>query len=70
MISPTSKTVMAEPEAGIPNAGDDPMTGDQADLLRALCEEAGEPYNAGLTEREALARIEELRNTLNTEQNL
>ena len=70
MIPPTAKPVMAETEAGIPNAGDDPMTGDQADLLRALCEEAGEPYNAGLTEREALDRIEELRDRLNTEQNL
>lgn len=70
MIPPTAKPVMAETEAGSPNTGDDPMTGDQADLLRALCEEAGEPYNAGLTEREALARIEELRDHLNTDQNL
>ena len=70
MIPPTARPVTPDSGAGIPDERDRPMTGDQADLLRALCEEAGEPYNAGLTEREALARIEELRDTLNTDQNL
>ncbi|SEM49002.1 Protein of unknown function [Loktanella fryxellensis] len=49
---------------------DDPMTGDQADLLRALCEDAGEPFNAGLSQAEALARIEDLTRHLNTDLNL
>lgn len=70
MISPTSKAVVSETDAQVANDADGPMTGDQADLLRSLCEEASEPFNAGLTEREALARIEELRNSLNTDQNL
>lgn len=70
MIPPTAKPVMSETDASVANAADRPMTGDQADLLRALCEEATEPFNAGLTEAEALARIEDLRNSLNTDQNL
>ena len=70
MIPPTAKPVMAEDDARMAGGADAPMTGDQADLLRALCEEANEPYDAGLTQAEALARIEALRESLNTEQNL
>ena len=53
-----------------PNDPDSPMTGDQADLLRVLCENAGEPFDASLTQAQALQRIEALRDTLNTDQNL
>lgn len=70
MIPPTITPEMSDNEAGVPDASDSPMTGDQADLLRALCEEASEPFNASLTQGEALARIEELRDSLNTDQNL
>lgn len=70
MIPPTAKPVLDEIDARLPGPQDDPMTGDQADLLRALCEEATEPFDAGLTQAEALARIEELRQSLNTDQNL
>lgn len=44
---------------------DAPMTGDQADLLRVLCEEATEPFDASLTQRQALERIEALRDEVN-----
>ncbi|MEJ6397257.1 DUF3072 domain-containing protein [Yoonia sp. 208BN28-4] len=53
-----------------PNSPDAPMTGDQADLLKALCTEAGEPFNEGLTQIEAHRRIKELSDHLNTDQNL
>ncbi|MFZ3580858.1 DUF3072 domain-containing protein [Loktanella sp. DJP18] len=70
MIPPTVTPEMSDREPGTPDSSDSPMTGDQADLLRALCEEASEPFNASLTQREALDRIEELRDSLNTNQNL
>ncbi len=53
-----------------PNSPDEPMTGDQADLLQVLCAEASEPFNDGLTQIEAHRRIIALRNHLNTDQNL
>ena len=53
-----------------PHDPDSPMTGDQADLLRVLCESATEPFDASLTQGQALRRIEELRDHLNTDQNL
>jgi DUF3072 family protein len=40
--------------------GDEPMTGSQASYLRTLCQEAGEPFDDGLTKAEASRRIEEL----------
>ena len=69
MIPPT-KAVLDEPEAETPDGADAPMTGDQADLLQALCQEAGEPYDGNLTQIEAVERIEALRQTLNRDQNL
>ncbi len=42
-------------------SGDEPMTGAQASYLKTLCEEAGEPFDAGLTKAEASRRIDELR---------
>jgi hypothetical protein len=40
---------------------DEPMTGAQASYLKTLCEEAGVPFEEGLTKAEASARIDELR---------
>ncbi len=40
--------------------GDEPMTGAQASYLKTLCEEAGEPFEGGLTKARASQRIEEL----------
>ncbi len=40
--------------------GDEPMTGAQASYLKTLSEEAGEPFEAGLTKAEASQRIDEL----------
>lgn len=70
MIPPTTKPVTDETDARVPDAADQPMTGDQADLLRVLCEQASEPFDASLTQGAALARIEALRRHLNTDQNL
>ncbi len=40
--------------------GEEPMTGPQASYLRTLCQEAGEPFDEGLTKAQASRRIEEL----------
>lgn len=40
--------------------GEEPMTGPQASYLRTLCQEAGEPFEEGLTKAEASRRIEAL----------
>lgn len=40
--------------------GDEPMTGAQASYLKTLSEEAGEPFEAGLTKAEASRRIDAL----------
>lgn len=40
--------------------GDEPMTGAQASYLKTLCEEAGEPFEDGLTKAEASKRIDAL----------
>ncbi len=64
------KTVLDDPGISTPHDPDAPMTGDQADLLRVLCENASEPFNASLTQIQALERIEELRAHLNKDQNL
>jgi hypothetical protein len=40
--------------------GDEPMTGPQASYLSTLCQEAGEPFDEGLTKAQASRRIEEL----------
>jgi hypothetical protein len=41
--------------------GDEPMTGAQASYLRTLCEEAGAPFDEGLTKAAASERIDQLR---------
>lgn len=40
--------------------GDEPMTEPQASYLRTLSEEAGEPFDEGLTKAQASTRIDEL----------
>jgi hypothetical protein len=40
--------------------GDEPMTGAQASYLKTLSEEAGEPYEEGLSKAEASRRIDAL----------
>ncbi len=70
MIPPTATPATDDTDPRAPNEADRPMTGDQADLLRNLCEEASEPFNASLTEGEAMRRIAELTESLNTDQNL
>ncbi len=42
--------------------GDETMTGAQASYLKTLSEEAGEPFDEGLTKAEASLRIDELQN--------
>ena len=70
MIPPTDKVVLEEPEAHQADKSDKPMTSDQADMLRVLCEEAGEPFDTSLTQNEAMERIEYLRERTNTDLNL
>lgn len=41
--------------------GEEPMTGAQASYLKTLSEEAGEPFDPGLTKAEASQRIDALR---------
>jgi hypothetical protein len=40
--------------------GGESMTGAQASYLKTLCEEAGEPFDPGLTKAEASRRIDAL----------
>lgn len=40
--------------------GEESMTGAQASYLQTLCEEAGEPFDPGLTKAEASKRIDTL----------
>lgn len=40
--------------------GDESMTGAQASYLKTLSEEAGQPFDPGLTKAEASLRIDEL----------
>lgn len=40
--------------------GDEPMTGAQASYLKTLSDEAGEPFDEGLTKAEASLRIDQL----------
>jgi len=58
--------IAAAPVAGSAVPGDDarldePMTPQQEDMLRALCEETGQPMDTTLTRRQADARLEALR---------
>ena len=47
-----------DPDAWV--TGDEPMTGAQASYLQTLSEEAGEPFDAGLSKADASRRIDEL----------
>lgn len=69
-MSVPPKTVLDRLAPSMPHDPDAPMTGDQADLLRVLCENASEPFDASLSQGAALQRIEALRDHLNTDQNL
>jgi Protein of unknown function (DUF3072) len=40
--------------------GDEPMTGAQASYLKTLSDEAGEPFEEGLSKADASRRIDEL----------
>lgn len=40
--------------------GDEPMTGAQASYLKTLSDEAGEPFDEGVSKAEASKRIDEL----------
>ncbi|GGO93803.1 DUF3072 domain-containing protein [Stakelama pacifica] len=40
--------------------GDEPMTGAQASYLKTLCEEAGDPFDDGLSKADASKRIDAL----------
>jgi hypothetical protein len=40
--------------------GDEPMTGAQASYLKTLSDEAGEPFDEGLSKANASKRIDEL----------
>ena len=40
--------------------GEEPMTGAQASYLKTLSEQAGEPFDEGLTKADASKRIDEL----------
>lgn len=45
------------PEHEVPTAPDARMTGEQADKLRALCDEFGEPFDGALTQQQAEERM-------------
>lgn len=47
-----------DPDAWV--TGEEPMTGAQKSYLKTLCEEAGEPFDGGLTKAAASKRIDEL----------
>lgn len=50
----------AEKDPDTWTTGDESMTGAQASYLKTLCEEANEPFDAGLTKAEASKRIDAL----------
>ena len=53
-------TSNAEKDPADWTTGDEPMTGAQASYLKTLSEEAGEPFDDGLTKADASRRIDEL----------
>ena len=65
---PPAKSIIHQPEAKTPDAPDAPMSNKQADILRALAEEAGAPFDGGLTQQQAEERIAVLRDQLNAEE--
>jgi hypothetical protein len=54
----TGSNTQKDPEEW--TTGDEPMTGAQASYLKTLSDEAGEPFDEGLTKAEASLRIDEL----------
>lgn len=64
MIPPV-KAVITDKDEATPHDPDSRMSGDQADMLRVLCEEAGEPFDSNLTQAQAVERIEVLREQVN-----
>lgn len=52
--------LVVDPDAPDPGATSRRMTDTQAARLRALCHEAGEPFDTALTEAEAAERIDAL----------
>lgn len=55
---PTTSNTEKDPAEWV--TGDEPMTGAQASYLKTLSQEAGEPFDEGLTKAQASERIEEL----------
>ena len=56
--APNISNTQKDPEDWV--TGDEPMTGAQASYLRTLSQEAGEPFEEGLSKAEASKRIDEL----------
>jgi hypothetical protein len=56
---PSDSNLEKDPDDWV--SGDEPMTGAQASYLKTLSEEAGEPFDTGLTKAEASKRIDMLR---------
>ena len=56
----THPTSNAEKDPADWTTGDEPMTGAQASYLKTLSEEAGEPFEDGMTKANASIRIDEL----------
>lgn len=54
----TGSNVEKDPDEWV--TGEEPMTGAQASYLKTLSDQAGEPFDEGLTKGEASKRIEEL----------
>ena len=56
--APNTSNTQKDPDDWV--TGDEPMTGAQASYLRTLSQEAGEPFEEGLSKAEASKRIDEL----------
>ena len=59
-MSGITKPIHKLPGHEVPHEADAKMTGEQADKLRALCEEFNEEFDASLTQAQAEERIAEL----------
>ena len=55
---PTGSNVEKDPEEWV--TGEEPMTGAQASYLKTLSDQAGEPFDEGLSKAAASKRIDEL----------
>ena len=56
--APNTSNTQKDPDDWV--TGDEPMTGAQASYLRTLSQEAGEPFEEGLSKGDASKRIDEL----------